>query len=214
MHRFFIRMGLALTLCCSNLVWAAEPVEGRDYTVLRPAQPVDNPGNNNVTEFFSYQCGHCFAFSGSFSAWMKKLPSDVSCRRDSVSVGHATWEASARTYYALDSIGKLEALDASIFNAIHNKGENLTSEDGIARWLATQGVPADKFKAAYRSFGVDLNWKRGQQLAAAHKISSIPTIAIDGKYLVSIASNIDYGKQLSIVDALIRKVRAERAAKR
>lgn len=214
MQRFFIQVSLILALCFSIPAWSAEPVVGRDYTLLQPTLPTDNPGKISVTEFFSYQCPHCFAFSRPFSAWKAKLPSDVVCRRESVSIGHPSWEASARAFYALESIGQLDALDTAIFTAIHTKGVALTSEDGIAGWLTKQGVPADKFKAAYRSFGVEVGWKRAQQLAASHKIPSIPTIAIDGKYLVVIASNIDFDKQLSVVDALLRKARAERAAKR
>jgi thiol:disulfide interchange protein DsbA len=165
-----------------------------------------------VTEFFSYQCPHCFAFSHPFNNWASQQPADVVCRREAVSIGHASWEPSARTFYALSALGKLEALDADIFNAIHSEGAPFASEDAIAQWLSKKGISPDEFHAQYRSFGVDRNFRQAQQLAIAHKLPSVPAIAIDGKYLVAIASNIDFAKQLLNIDLLIERARAERRA--
>ena len=38
----------------------------------------------------------------------------------------------------------------------------------------------------------------------------VPTISVDGKYLVAIVSNVDFAKQLAVVDALIAKARSEK----
>ena len=40
----------------------AQPVEGVDYIAVSPPQPTNDPSRIVVTEFFSYQCPHCFAF--------------------------------------------------------------------------------------------------------------------------------------------------------
>jgi thiol:disulfide interchange protein DsbA len=209
-----MRFGFALLIAVGTPAWSADPVEGRDYIVLKPAQPTDDPNKIAVTEFFSYQCGHCYAFSAPLRAWMAKQPKDVMCRRESVAVGYRAWEPSARAFYALESIGRLEPLDAAIFDAIHVQRESFATEEGITRWLAAKGVPADQFRIAYRGFDVNAGFNRGNQLAIAHRIRSVPTMIVDGKYLVAIASNIDYAKQLAVVDALIKKVRAEKRARK
>jgi len=214
MRQFIIAVSSVVALFLGASAGAADVVEGRDFTTVRPKQATDDPSKIVVTEFFSYQCPHCYAFSRSLAEWIAKLPADVICRREAVSIGHASWEPIARTFYALDALGKLPTLDATIFNAIHEKRMILNTEDAIANWLATNGVTANKFKATYRSFGVDVKWQRGQQMAAAHRIPSVPVIAIDGKYLVEIVGNIDFAKQLGNVDALIKMVRVERAAKK
>lgn len=194
--------------------WGQKLAEGRDYIVLRPSIPTSSPEKIVVTEFFSYQCPHCFAFSQPFSSWVSGQPSDVVCRREAVSIGHATWEPSAKTFYTLSSLGKLQELDADIFNAIHQKGVPFASEDAIATWLSKKGVNPKDFRAKYHSFDVDRSFRQAQQLAAAHRLPSVPAISIDGKYLVAIASNIDFAKQLNTVSLLIERVRAERRTNR
>jgi hypothetical protein len=39
----------------------------------------------------------------------------------------------------------------------------------------------------------------------------VPTLVVDGKYLVQIADNGDFAPQLAVVDALIAKARLERS---
>jgi protein dithiol oxidoreductase (disulfide-forming) len=214
MHRLIQQLILGLLLCISASAWGQQLVEGRDYIVLRPALPTNSPDAIVVTEFFSYQCPHCFAFSGPFNNWASKQPSDVVCRREAVSIGHAAWEASAKTFYTLAALGKLESLDADIFQAIHREATPFASESAITEWLSGKGVAPETFKAKYRAFDVDRSFRQAQQLAIAHKLPSVPAIAIDGKYLVAIASNIDFAKQLSNVNLLIARARAERRAAR
>lgn len=194
--------------------WGQQLIEGRDYTVLRPSISTNSPEKIVVTEFFSYQCPHCFAFSQPFRSWTSGQPSDVVCRREAVSIGHAAWEPSAKMFYTLSSLGKLHELDADVFNAIHRDGVLLASEDAIANWLSKKGVATKEFRAKYHSFDVDRGFKQAQQLATAHRLPSVPTISIDGKYLVAIASNIDFAKQLNTVSLLIEKVRAEKRTSR
>jgi hypothetical protein len=39
----------------------------------------------------------------------------------------------------------------------------------------------------------------------------VPTLVVDGKYLVAIDDRVDFGPQLAIVDRLIAKARTEKA---
>lgn len=194
--------------------WGQGLAEGRDYIVLRPAVPSGNPNAIVVTEFFSYQCPHCFAFSRPFASWASRQPADVVCRREAVSIGHAAWDASARAFYTLRVLDQLERLDTDIFNAIHREGAPFTTENAIAEWLSGRGIAPNEFHGKYRTFEVERNFRQAQQLAIAHKLPSVPAIAIDGKYLVAIASNRDFSKQLATVSLLIEKVRAEKLARR
>jgi thiol:disulfide interchange protein DsbA len=163
-----------------------------------------------VVEFFSYQCPHCFNFSGPLDAWVKKLPRDVAFRRESVSIGHQPWEPAARTFYTLEALGKLDALDSAVFKAIHEQGARFYDLATIEAWMAQHSVPPADFRDAYESFGVETKFKRGDTLSRTFRIPSIPTLIIDGRYLVAIASNLDYGVQLANVDALIKRARSEK----
>ena len=47
----------------------AAVAEGKDYTVLREAQPSEAKGKVEVVEVFSYACPHCFEMHPRIEAW-------------------------------------------------------------------------------------------------------------------------------------------------
>jgi thiol:disulfide interchange protein DsbA len=180
--------------------------EGKDYLVIQGATESKSE-KIEVTEFFSYQCPHCFAFSKPLHDWSLKLPNDVQFGRESVSIGHEAWVPIARTYYVLRDMGKLDELDEKIFNAIHQQRLRLTDMPYIMGWLNQQKIPLNEFDVAYRGAKAREAYERGTQLSMQYKIPSIPVMVIDGKYMVVIESNVDFAKQLGVVDKLIERVR-------
>lgn len=207
---YLIRTSIFALIAGVTSVFAAAPttdlVEGKDFQVIPPA-PASSTEKIVVTEFFSYQCPHCFAFSKPLRDWSEKLPADVQFSRESVSIGHEAWVPIARTYYVLRAMGKLEELDEKIFNAIHQQGLRLNDLPYIMGWLNQQKVPLNEFDAAYRGAKAREEYERGTQLSIAYKIPSIPVMAIDGKYMVVIESNVNFAKQLGVVDKLIERAR-------
>ncbi|MGC3982721.1 MAG: thiol:disulfide interchange protein DsbA/DsbL [Steroidobacteraceae bacterium] len=214
MHTGLIRF-LLLLVSCLPTAWSADLQPGKDYEVLQPAQPTAQRDKIVVTEFFSYQCPHCYSFFPAVTSWVAKLPKDVVFEREAVSVGYKTWPPAAQTFYTLRAMGKLgelnNSLDGAIFSAIHKQGVRFADRDGIAAWMATQKINAKQFASTFDSFGVQSATAGGERLAKNHKVPSIPSIVIDGKYLVSIEDRPDYTPQLAKLDQLIAKARAEKA---
>ncbi|HEU4604557.1 MAG TPA: thiol:disulfide interchange protein DsbA/DsbL [Steroidobacteraceae bacterium] len=187
----------------------AEPVQGRDYSLIVPVQPTDNADKVDVIEFFSYGCPHCAAFNPSVTTWAAKLPSNAVFTRVPVSFGRPQWGQLARTYYTLQSMGLVEKLDAALFTAIHQEHQNLFDEDSIVAWVAAHGVDAAKFRAEFNSFSVTTKATRAEQLARNYKVSGVPTLAIDGKYTV-MGQNFD--EMLRNASAVVEKAAAEHKA--
>jgi protein dithiol oxidoreductase (disulfide-forming) len=200
---------LALLILFCAPAWSQQPLEGKDYLVIRPEVQSGAADKIVVTEFFSYHCPHCYAFAPYFSAWVKKQAADVQCSREAVSIGHATWEASAKAFYTLQVLGKVEAMDAQVFDAIHRERVAFSDSATISKWMSTKGIDSKLWQTTYSSFAVDSRYRKAQQLAIAHSLPSVPTIVIGGKYLVQIASAGDVAKQLGVVSSLIEKVRRE-----
>ena len=190
---------------------AAEPVEGKDYQRINPPVPTSDPARIVVMQFFSYQCPHCYKFEKPYAAWAAKLPADVKSERAAVSIGHAGWVPAAQAFYALSAMKKVPAIDDAFFGAIHGQRLGLTDEAGIAAWVAKQGIDRAEFEKMYRSFSVGLQVRRADELSRKVRLPSVPTIVIDGKYLVPIRDDGDFGDQLALVDSLIERVRRERA---
>jgi thiol:disulfide interchange protein DsbA len=189
---------------------AADPVEGTDYQAIRPAVPTSDASKIVVTQFFSYQCPHCYKFERSFAAWSGSLPEDVKVERAAVAIGHPTWVAAAQAYYALGALKMVPAIDDAFFAAVHRKGKKLTDEASIAAWVAEQGIDRAEFEKAYRSFSVQLQTKRADELSRKVRLPSVPTLVVDGKYLVPIKDDGDFRDQLAVVNALIDRARRER----
>ena len=201
----------AAALACASLAAAAQDLQpGKDYGVVTPPQRTDDPSKIVVIEFFSYGCPHCNAFNPSLTLWENRLPKDVRLEREAVIFGRQPWQKLAQIYYALQTIGKAEQLTPSIYGALHVERVNWQTDNDIIDWMAAHGVNREQFAGAMSSFSMRTYVTRGDQLAAAYKVLSVPTIAVDGKYMLPINDNGDFLSQLAIVDQLIEKARAEK----
>ena len=184
---------------------------GKEYTPIVPVQQTDEPAKIEVLEFFSYGCPHCSDFHPLISAWAAKLPGDVVFKRVPITFGRAAWANIARLYYTLEATGDLARLDGEVFKAIHNDRINLFEEQGLLDWVAKKGVDQKKFRETFNSFGVMSKVKRGDQLAQSYKISGVPALAVDGKYMIL---GRDFAEQLANADKLIAKARSEKPGKK
>jgi thiol:disulfide interchange protein DsbA len=193
---------------------AAEPVEGQDYFKLSPPLPPADPAKLVVTEFFSYQCPHCYKFARPFAAWSAKLPADVKADRAAVAIGHQPWMPAAQAFYALTALKAVPKIDDAFFGAIHRDRKPLADEASIADFVAGQGIDRAAFQNTYRSFSVQLQTKRADDLSRQARLPSVPALLVDGRYLVAISDDGDFNDQLALADTLIKRARAERAAPR
>lgn len=191
----------------------AAPVAGKDYEEIKPPQETSDPSKIVVTEFFSYQCPHCFRFAKPYEAWTAKLPSDVKSERVAVSIGHEAWVPAAQAFFALSAMKKVPAIDDALFGAIHRQQLRLDTEAALTDWVRRQGIDQAAFTQAYRSFSVKLNMKRADDLSRSYRLPSVPTLAIDGRYLVPISDDGNFNDQLEIVNALIDQARQARKGK-
>jgi thiol:disulfide interchange protein DsbA len=202
---------LTAALACAALGAGAQQLQpGTDYGVVTPPQKTDDPSKIVVIEFFSYGCPHCNAFNPSLTLWENSLPKDVRLEREAVIFGRQPWQKLAQIYYALQAIGKAEQLTPSVYGALHVERVNWQTDDDIIDWMAAHGVNRDAFAGAFNSFSMRTYVTRGDQLASAYKVQSVPWIIVDGKYARPISDNGDFLSQLAIVDRLIEQARTER----
>jgi thiol:disulfide interchange protein DsbA len=198
-------------LACAALAAVAQELQpGTDYGVVTPPQRTDDPSKIVVIEFFSYGCPHCNAFNPSLTLWENRLPKDVRLEREAVIFGRQPWQKLAQIYYALQMIGKAGQLSPSVYGALHVERVNWQTDNDIIEWMAAHGVNRDAFAGAFNSFSMRTYVTRGDQLATAYKVQSVPWIIVDGKYTRPISDNGEFLSQLAIVDRLIEKARAER----
>jgi len=189
--------------------WAKELVEGRDWKPLATPQAGDDPSKIEVLEFFAYGCPHCSDLNPLIKDWAARLPEDVVFRRIPVTFGRKAWENLARLFHSLEYTGDLDRLDQAVFDALHERRERLVTRDRILDWVADQGLEREAFAKVFDSFGVQTRLARSEQLAERYRISAVPQIVVDGRYVVVGKAATRVEDLLMIADELIAKARAE-----
>ncbi|NBP46692.1 MAG: thiol:disulfide interchange protein DsbA/DsbL [Burkholderiaceae bacterium] len=158
--------------------------EGFDYRVLTITQPIDTKGKVEVIEFFWYGCPHCYEFEPELKGWIKRQNKDVVFKKVPIAFREELMPHS-QLFYALESMGKGDALNDKIMFAMHRENKRLLNENEIADWVAAQGVDRNAFLAAYRSFAVLSKARAANQLGNSYRIDGVPTVAVQGKYITS-----------------------------
>ncbi|HQS56929.1 MAG TPA: thiol:disulfide interchange protein DsbA/DsbL [Gallionellaceae bacterium] len=211
--KFFKHVLISVFVLFSSLALLsaqAEPVAGKDYKLVEPAQPTSSGNKIEVLEFFFYGCGHCFHLHPELTSWERKMPKDVNLVFVPT-IFRSDWEPMAYTYYALEVLGQNHNLHHDLYEAWNLKNMALTNEADISAFVAKLGVDSTKFSQAYRSFGVQSKVTRSKQLTQTYNIRGTPTLIVDGKYLIT---GLQPAATIKVLDELIAKARKERASKR
>ena len=170
--------------------------EGRDYVRVPTPMPPAAPGKVEVVEFFSYTCPHCYDLDPAVQDWVKRKPENVTFTRIAVALG-ASWEPSARAYYAAQALGALDKIHQPLFDAIQRERRKLSTEDELAAFFAEHGVDQDAFRKAYQSFTTETQLRRGNQLAQRFGVRGVPTVIVNGQY------DVRSSRIFEVVDFLI-----------
>ena len=183
------------------------PVEGKHYVRLSQPLPAPAGGKIEVIEFFWYGCPLCNAFEPTLDAWQKKLPADVAFHRIPVAFHDEPYTTHQRIFYALEALGKVEAMHRKVFYAIHSDRQRLDKAPDIAAFMAKNGIDSAKFLEVFNSFSVQTKSRQANQLAAAYKIDGVPAIGVQGRYFTSGSLAGSNEAALSVADFLIQRVR-------
>jgi thiol:disulfide interchange protein DsbA len=207
---------VAAGVAASSGLWMApaahaqfkKPDAGSDYQVLDVRAAVDAPaGKIEVVEFFWYNCPHCNAFEPTLAAWIKKLPKDVAFRRAPVAF-RDDFVPQQRLYYTLETMGLLDKLHAKVFEAIHAQRLDLSKGEGIAAWVAQQGVDKAKFVEQYNSFTVVTKAQKASKLQNAYKVEGVPALGVAGRFYTDGSMARSMERALQVVESLVADVRA------
>lgn len=185
------------------------PVAGRQYVQLTEPAPVglsDPAKKVEVVEFFWYGCPACNAFEPMLEAWIKQLPADVAFRRVPVgfSVPHQMHQ---KMFFALERMGKADALHSRIFAAIHRQNQRLMSERDIVEWVGANGVDGQEFRGLFRSMPVDSRSRQARALHDAYRIDGVPSIGVHGRFVTSPSMAGGFDRALPVTDFLIQRAR-------
>jgi thiol:disulfide interchange protein DsbA len=202
---------LSLAISFSGLSGAQSPKieEGFDYRILPTPQPLESKGKVEVIEFFWYGCPHCYDFEPELNAWLKRQPKDVIFRKVPVAF-RDDFMPHSQLFYALEAMGKGDALNDKVMYAMHKENKRLMTENEIADWAASQGIDRNTFLATYRSFAVVSKARAARQMADAYRIDGVPTVVMQGRYVTSPSIAGTKAKAISVMEHLEQKIRKDK----
>ena len=202
---------LGLAISFSGLSGAQSPKieEGFDYRILPTPQPLESKGKVEVIEFFWYGCPHCYDFEPELNAWLKRQPKDVIFRKVPVAF-RDDFMPHSQLFYALEAMGKGDALNDKVMYAMHKENKRLMTENEIADWVTTQGIDRNTFLATYRSFAVVSKARAARQMADTYRIDGVPTVVMQGRYVTSPSIAGTKAKAISVMEHLEQKIRKDK----
>ena len=203
-------LGLHRSACAQDT-----PITAADYTRLATPVPVSTPpGTVDVVEFFSFACPHCFEFEPALEDWLKRKPADVRLRRSPVPFLQ-NFRNFQPMYFALESMGLAETMARKVFDAFQVQRLRLDNDKDIAAFMASNGVDARKFMAAFsNNFATNVKVNQANQLFEASTAHGVPTLMVQGRFLTSPtmvhAATVPASekKAIAALDYLVAQVRA------
>jgi thiol:disulfide interchange protein DsbA len=209
-------LALSLLVMAPMALWIASPTsvvaeekyqEGVHYDLINPVVRTADPDKIEVAEFFWYGCGHCYTFEPMVMQWKKTLGDDVDFR-GSPAIWNQKMELHAQAFYAAEALGVLDTMHPVIFQAMNVDRKRLGSEEEIQELFVANGVSAEDFSKAFKSFGVNSQVRQANSRARAAKITGTPSIMVNGKYSIDTRKAGSQANMLKIADYLVEKERA------
>jgi protein dithiol oxidoreductase (disulfide-forming) len=218
--RALLLIALALPLpALAQLRWQ----EGKHYLKLPAQQTAETrPGKIEVAEVFSYACIHCNQSQADVEKLKASLPPDAYMAYVHASfVPNMAWPMFQRAYYTARTMGIAEANHRNMFAAIWDSGEipladkatgrirnPLPTIQEAARFYARVGkVKEADFLNTAKSFGVESQVKRADQLVAAWRVGGTPSIVVNGLYVINNDVVTSWSDIQSVVAFLITQER-------
>lgn len=199
-------------------------VAGKHYFAIEPPQATasDKP---EVVEVFSYACPACNLFQPTMRKLKAELPAGTELlylpagfRPDE------DWPVFQRAFYTAQALGILDKSHDATFDLVwkdegtlrisdantHKPMNPMPSIEDVAKAYAQFGVKADEFTATANSFAINTKVKRADAMLKAYGVDSTPTLVVDGRYRLTVASAGGVDKVLPLIKFLIEKDRAAR----
>jgi thiol:disulfide interchange protein DsbA len=199
---------------------AVKWVEGRNYFLIQPPRPTGLPaGKVEVTEVFSYACPACNQFQSYMRKLKQTMPPNVVLDYVPASFNQAEdWPMFQLAYETARALGVAEQNHDAMFDAVWTTGELATTdasgglkshmptiEDAARFYEKHAGIPAAKFVATSKSFGVDSQVRIDEEKIKQYAVDRTPTIIVNGKYRLVVASAGGDEQTIELVTWLVAK---------
>lgn len=216
-HASAVLLGLAF----ATLASAQDTFEaGKNWFPVEPAQPTANADKIEIVEVFSYACPACNMVQPTMEKLKAALPPNAEMSYLPASFrSDEDWPVFQRAFYAAQALGILDKTHKATFDAVwkddgalriadattHRPLKPLPTIENVATVYAGFGVKAEEVIGVANSFAVNTKMKHADAQLKAYGVDSTPTLIVNGKYRLSVASAGGVDKIVPLVKFLIAK---------
>lgn len=180
--------------------------EGDDY--IRLESRIDTGLSKDkvqVLEFFWYGCVHCYYLDKYLNQWLSEQTKQVAFRRIPT-VMQKSWLVHAQAFYAGQRLGVHEKMHTPLFEALHDRQLPLNEVGALADFMAIKADldPVD-IEAQMANIQTRAAVLEGVQLQKQYEVSGVPTLVINGKYVLNGRLAKGFNRMMQILDYLVAK---------
>ena len=163
--------------------------EGKHYTVI------SEQGSNKpeLREYFSYYCPTCRAYEPYLNEFKKVLPDGVKLEKTHVDfMGHTSTEIQfmlSKAHIIAEKTAIDKIFSAAVFKYLQTDRAKVNSENDVRKIFIASGGDGAKFDKGMKNFSIISQAKRNKKtqdkLSQARQLTSVPTMVVNGKYLIN-----------------------------
>jgi len=177
--------------------------KGPKFVEIEPLFECEEPV---VIEFFAYHCPHCYNLEPAAEKWREKNKGKVKFLSVPTTLGYNEFGPYLLVHHAAKKLGVLEKAQHAIFERFHKEKKLFASPEDAAAFLASLG--ADEKEALevlgdqeYMSKSIEADY----ELLSKYKVSSVPQVLVNHKYLTNITAAGGNDQVFELVDQLLDK---------
>lgn len=201
MNKIFGLIASLMLMCLSMTVHADDP-----YTLIVPVQPTQSVDKIEVLEVFWYGCPHCYDFEPHIKKWLETKADDVEFRR-MPGIFNKSWIPHAKAYFTAEKLGVLDLIHGALFEALHKDRKRIYTESELKDFFESRGVAGDEFNRVFNSTEIETKFKQAFVMGQRYKLTGVPAVIINGKYMTSGSLAGSYENLLKTIDALVDRER-------
>lgn len=168
---------------------------------------------------FSYGCYGCFKIEEEFNEYRSSKPSNVEFKRVPVVFNNA-WDKIAKMYYAYEQLGVTQILHGLTFVWVQDQLKNSKSIDDesissfltetmqsteLKNKLQAKGFTVDTYLDTLKSITVNRDKNKGDRLFRAYRITSTPSVVVNGKYIITLEEAKNYDNIIKAIKELTKE---------
>ena len=186
-----------------------EFIEGEHYLLIENPRRIRSD-QIEVMEFFGYACVHCYNFDPILADWVQEKGGSIKFIQ-TPAISSEYWRLLGQNFLTYQELGEQDKYHTPFFRAIHSGGRAFSDEESLSAFYEQLGGDKQTYINAFNSVGVASELSKADNMARRLKVAMVPSIVIQGKYLVRTSGSVGPKRMLDVMDYLVEKELAERS---